>query len=91
LKALMYVEDRDNGFIVLDVTSQPDDDKGHPVEFKLAPDVTLQHVVCEDETDITWLQTDKPGEMTLIEVTHEQPDFDNATRFPIPSCIDEEG
>ena len=81
MKTMMLVEDRESGFLFLDVENAPDDT--HPMDFSLAPGVIFGDVNNEDK--VIWLATD-----TAIRVVpRETVDFENDPfdkEWPIPNC-----
>lgn len=81
MKTMLLVEDRDSGFLFLDVANAPDD--AHPMDFSLAPGVLFSDA--DDDDKVVWLSTD-----TAIRVVpRETVDFENSTfdkEWPIPSC-----
>ena len=92
MKAVLVIEDRDTGYVILDRESVPDVTAiGQEIDLTLRG-VSLRDVITSSDMDMLWVQTDNPDHTITVEIGRQDDDFtlDKVldgpdTSYPIPS------
>jgi hypothetical protein len=94
VKAVLVVEDRDTGYVILDVASIPDMTAiGPTIDLSVQPGLDFQDAICGDDNDVIWVQTDRPDGTIGVEIRRFETEGYEALQamlagpsYQIPSC-----